>query len=210
MLKGELFSTEMVLAYLEKRKLHTARPIKGIEGAHTFFGNENGLFAFFCGKYENGTFLDWEKDVKPKYRPGDFMYCRETWCTDTDMKDSRREEILNGFYFKADEAAWIHEGITAKWRSSIHMPRSAARLFFRVSRVEVMLLEDVTEQFAQEDGFWFESGYDAEEQVGYVAETAEEKFKHFWKNQYGAAARWMWVYWTEPVTKREALADGRS
>ncbi|MEM5769404.1 MAG: hypothetical protein AAGU32_14085 [Bacillota bacterium] len=216
MLRGELFSGDMVKAYLENRKSHTCRPIKckysnthikwrtdkygqslvemqsDVEG-ETFWKNEDGTTTHQLLAY---------RELKPKHRPGDYIYCRETWGTySKDWQDS-----TTGFLYRADypdgaEGYWhepehINWCDLPKWRPSIHMPREAARLFFRVTRVEVMRLEDVTEEFARGDGFQIREGF-----------SALVQFKHFWRQTYGPDARWMWVYWTEPCSREEALGD---
>lgn len=197
--KGDLFGTNMVRAYLGGRKLHTARPAK-IE----FLPGFNPEWSGYRPVYEYGEFFlegsnhrNAIKHVKPKFQPGDFMYCRETW---------RETGVSSAPYaYFADEPE-LHlmgesgERLTLRyrWHPSIHMPRSAARLFFRVTKVEVMRLDDVDEQFAREDGFLPEKYNDK------CADSALDKFSRFWETTYGPAARWMWVYWTEPVSKEEA------
>lgn len=210
MLKGELFAQDMVRAYLEGRKVHTARPIVPQpvcygpnitfkEHSDDFFlsAEKGWLRCRTCGNdpqySREGT--DVTHHYMPKYHPGDYMYARETFC------------ILNDEFiaYKASPELWTeYLNVCATdelhWHPSIHMPRSAARLFFRVTRVEVMRLDDVDEQFAREDGF------QAETYNGVCSDSALTKFKRFWETTYGPSARWMWVYWTEPVSKEEAIA----
>ncbi|SBW02480.1 hypothetical protein KL86CLO1_11653 [uncultured Eubacteriales bacterium] len=187
MLRGELFSGEMVRAYQEGRKLHTARPIKPQPNAKTFVPSER-VMPECVGAY----FFDDGTVANPKHRPGDYIYCRETW---------RATGVSSSPYaYRASEED-LHligesgKALTLKyrWRPSIHMPREAARLFFRVSRIEAMRLEDVTEEFAREDGFQARPEF-----------SALVQFKHFWRQTYGDA-RWMWVYWTEPCSREEAM-----
>lgn len=193
MLKGELFNTDMIRAYLEGRKRHTARPVKGDAAENLEIdvdGSVIGIYDRFEGNVRDA--LDYAK-----YRPGDFMYARETW------SEMGRKYIYRADAQEPHSAAWMLENhmFTIKWHPSIHMPRSAARLFFRVTKVEVMRLDDVDEQFAREDGFLpLLDGW---------ASGAVDGFKYFWRKTYGPAARWMWVYWTEPVSKEEAQEDGK-
>lgn len=209
MLRGELFSTEMVKAALEGRKLHTARPCK-IE----FLPGFNPAWSGYSPVYEYGEFFlegsnhrDATKRIKPKHRPGDFIYCRETWGTYTkDWEDSDRflyradyQDGATGYWHEPEQINWCD---LPRWRPSIHMPREAARLFFRVTKVEVMRLEDVTEEFAREDGF--QEGWDHE--IRSVV-SAEWRFREFWLETYGPDARWMWAYWLEPCSREEAMGD---
>lgn len=243
-LKGELFSQDMVRALLEGRKLHTARPVKKkYDNAHfeyrtdkygtEFVEMQNDVEGKTFGKNSDGT--TWHKlrgyiISKPKYRPKDFMYCRETWqevfeteydkdavghCVNirtvipnfddipkTCMGLSTRESCQsmqprNRYYvYKSSNIKYADPDYVLRWRPSIHMPREAARLFYRVTKVEAMNLNDVDEQFAQEDGF------EADE-MG----SALDKFKRFWLDTYGSATRWMWVYWMERCSKEEAWND---
>lgn len=203
-LKGELFSQDMVRAYLEGRKKHTARPIKpevpNMPGtAFKRFGN--GFAEFECNI---SGFLC---DRKPKFQPGDFMYARETWQQLAPWDEKGRLDWDKAkYYYAADGDPKI--GMTDdngfpldrfKWRPSIHMPREAARLFFRETKVEVMKLDDVTEEFAREDGFISEQYNDI------CYDSALTKFQRFWETTYGPDTRWMWVYWTEPCAKEEAM-----
>ena len=195
MLKGELFNQEMVQAYLEKRKLHTCRPVKPqemvfIDGhAEPFTAAEISAeesteiaYIFTCRNFRRCIF--------PKFQPGDFMYARETWGIPIGLTEKK-------IIYKADftdAGAPLADG--EHWRPSIHMPREAARLFFRVTEVDVMRMEDVTEEFAREDGFQNDPHC-----------TAKAKFIGFWLDTYGPDAYWMWVYWTAPCTREEALKN---
>ncbi|KAF5053580.1 hypothetical protein DSECCO2_396820 [anaerobic digester metagenome] len=196
MLRGELFSTDMVRAYLDGRKMHTARPIKPTvpdNVVQIFDVDPLGYVAIQTTDLYLGGF----QNRKAKHAPGDYIYCRETWngmCRD--CKDCTRE----GYLYRADGTFGLCCPYELKWAPSIHMPSEAARLFFRVSRVEVMRLEDVTEEFAMEDGFLPSDG---------GLWSATDNFKYFWLNTYGSDARWMWVYWTDPVSKEEAYANAQ-
>ncbi len=191
MIKGELFNTEMVQAYLERRKLHTCRSIPKDAEVHEC---TDGIMVTRPKKYP-GEYCRFAP-LEPKYQPGDFMYCRETWLL-ADGCDGEK------YYYKADikvpsESETLRLAYGYKWRPSIHMPKEAARLFFKVPRVAIMKLEDVDEQFAVGDGF------QAERITQDATVYALDKFKDFWHSQYGPDANWMWVYWTESVNKDEA------
>lgn len=219
MLRGELFSTDMVRAYLEGRKNHTARPIKpSVQDNVVQICDVDPLG--YVSVQTTDRYLDGWQNRKAKHAPGDFIYCRETWRLYEKMMGSGESCHLEQLYaYKADEhnpnvakcCEWYdnikpvgggcHQRFqTGSWRPSIHMPREAARLFFRVAGVEVMRLEDVTEEFAMEDGFLPSDG---------GLWSAKDNFKQFWLNACGSDAHWMWVYWTEPVTKEEAYANAQ-
>lgn len=191
-IKGELMMPEMVHASKENRKFHTVRPIKPKHRG-------NFVDADFRGNVCEWKRIDCETRrfiaiCKPKYLPGDFMYFRETWC-----------EFPKGHYhYKADagtgEDENFHELTDIKWHPSIHMPRPAARIFYRVPRITVMHFENVDEQFAREDGFQ-DTITDLDGGASATGATALDKFKKFWKKTYTDAC-WMWVYWMEPVSKK--------
>ncbi|SBV94161.1 conserved hypothetical protein [uncultured Eubacteriales bacterium] len=219
MLRGELFATDMVRAYQEGRKLHTARPVKPQPTTTDFKWAEdredidqNKLAAYKQKAYQNVK-VRAEQSRTSKHRPGDYIYCRETWA-EYDRLYYRASEPDAAEPIENGDARWF------KWRPSIHMPREAARLFFRVTKVEVMRLEDVDEQFALDDGFEPNDDFNdfARDQArglrhsGIPVEvhysTALSEFKDFWEQTYGPDARWMWVYWTEPCSREEAMCDG--
>lgn len=201
MLRGELFATDMVRAYQEGRKLHTARPVpeKIVDAYYDYDDWCNAVMPrdVPCTRaYEKGFFLE-----RAKHRPGDYIYCRETWGTYTkDWEDSDRflyradyPDGANGYWHEPEQINWCD---LPRWQPSIHMPREASRLFWRVPKVEVMRLEDVTEEFAVADGFTDHDG-----------NSALVWFHVFWQAVYGDA-RWMWVYWTEPCSREEAMDNG--
>lgn len=213
MLRGELFATDMVRAYQEGRKLHTARPIVPQPVCHGpnitfkphsddfFLSAEKGwLRCRTCGhdpEYSREG-VDVAHHYKPKHRPGDYIYCRETWTNywypDTDLFYAYKAD---GDFAIPQGALWGNPmGNAFIWRPSIHMPREAARLFLRDTDTTVMRLEDVDEQFALEDGFTDHDG-----------NSALVWFHVFWQAVYGDA-RWMWVYWTEPCSREEAMDNG--
>lgn len=110
MIKGELFSTDMVKAFLEGRKSRTSRPVKPqpaeIEGcSHVFIRDDfegeafTGFVCRNCGygvsfphsKYPVGTSF-----LHPKYKPGDVMYVRETFYQYGEWYDTEKRVQING------------------------------------------------------------------------------------------------------------------
>lgn len=79
------------------------------------------------------------------YQPGDILWVRETWCEYNGYFHYKESEISN-------DAAWLKDK-NIKWRPSIHMPRTAARLFLRVIDVKVEQLQDITQDDAIAEGF---------------------------------------------------------
>lgn len=77
-------------------------------------------------------------------KPGDVLWVRETWA----VAGAR-------IRYKAD-ANWTDEekdlGETAQWKPSIHMPKSACRIFLQVKSVRVERLQDISEKDILSEG----------------------------------------------------------
>lgn len=204
-IKGELFSTDMVRAFLDNRKSRTSRPIKykfkNIYGVACVYGKWSETY----GSCIPDSLLEWyvKNFAKSKYQPGDIMYARETfgiskekfhrivYRTDLQFPEGRPRETIEN----------------ERWKSPYAMKREAARLFFRVTDVKLQRLEDMTEQDAIEDGFYATPGK-INHRTGTcikLPQTVLENFKEFWFNQYGSNSNWMWVYYLRQISKDEAL-----
>ena len=87
-----LFNGEMVRAILDGRKTCTRRVVKTKrKDACGFYvtKNANGLFAGVYEYDEDERMLEYP--LMPPYRPGDFLYVRETWT-----------EECGKYYYRAD------------------------------------------------------------------------------------------------------------
>lgn len=126
--KPILFNTQMVRAILDGRKTCTRRIVKPQPTAH---------YGVQC--------------IKPPYQPGDILYVRETWSLRFDGEK---------YFYKADkntsrEEKRLLDYNDVKWRSSIHMPKEAARIWLKVTNVRVERLQEITEAQTEEEGFLF-------------------------------------------------------
>lgn len=126
-----LFSSPMVRAILDDRKTQTRRIIKNI-------GIVPGI-----GEVLNGSddAKEWP-DFCPYGKQGDRLWVRETFNINDD-----------GHYIYA--ADLNDAGVTkwaAKWKPSIHMPRSASRVLLEIVNVRVERLKDISEDDAIADG----------------------------------------------------------
>ena len=138
-----LFNTEMVKAILDDRKTVTRRVVKPKPEGNMSYG--------FYSDYPNAWVDDaFVKYISP-YRPGNYLYVRETWqyAYDSDG-NGRLVEETGRYVYAADNPnpfnCWVMpdgtERDTMPWRPSIHMPKEAARLFLRVKGVQVERLQD--------------------------------------------------------------------
>lgn len=130
-----LFNTEMVRAILEERKTVTRRVVKPQpEGQPTKMGMDScwpGCFAI------QGT----PNVIRPPYQPGDILWVRETWGTASDLLGG-----IPGPTYRADYSDTELRILRDKhyiWHPSIHMPREHARIFLRVTNVQVERLREM-------------------------------------------------------------------
>lgn len=180
-MKPILFSTEMVRAILDGRKTVTRRvvmPQPVCHGPSLAFDAHSGDFFLsaekgwlrcrICGhdpEYSREgavTIHHW----KPRYKKGDILYVRETWCQYGKLNDY--DQLIEGteeYYYRADgenptpfndfivhHPGWDECRKTPIWHPSIHMPKEAARLFLRVMDVGVERLQEITEEEALAEG----------------------------------------------------------
>lgn len=153
--KPILFNTEMVKAIHEGRKTVTRRVIKlkygntHIEWKEDKYGKrlielQNDVEGETHGRREDGT--TWRKllayrELKPPYQVGDVLYVRETWAKD----------YFGNYVYMAD---YVGTTISPewKWKPSIHMPKEAARIFLRVTKIKPEQLQDITDKEARAEG----------------------------------------------------------
>lgn len=193
--KPILFSTPMIKEILKGRKTQTRRIIKPkSKNACGFYVTHRQSDNAFTGVYdydENESMFD--NPHTPPCEIGDTLWVRETWCNRMAWDGG------NKIIYKADiEDSLQH---MHKWKPSIHMPRSAARLFLKVTDVRVEQLRDITEDGAKAEGIRKFSIVDAfSRPTGmYVygdtfEDTAKEAFKRLWAGIYGKWINELWVW----------------
>ncbi|MDP4119281.1 MAG: morphogenetic protein [Bacillota bacterium] len=190
-----LFNTDMVRAILEGRKTQTRRIIKDIpESTHRTEFDGKMLEAFY-GFHTGSAFADGSKYIKPPCQVGDVIWVRETWWKGDLLDDSDNVVERGVVLYKADIPNipgwpdWEY-----KWSPSIHMPRSAARLFLKVKDVRVEKLQDITEEGTKAEGivsYWTEPHRDVAPFIGRAKEIGEdlcltrlEAFSQLWDSIY--------------------------
>lgn len=159
-MKPILFNTEMVRAILDGRKSCTIRIVKpqqlvgllpdkcknGVP--EEFLKEKKFMFKPYCDMTDIELI---NTAYKAPYQPGDILYVRETWHKYTKRVGEGESCHLAEFYgYKASIAN--SEDANEPWRSSIHMPKEAARIFLRVTNVRVERLQDITVEDALAEG----------------------------------------------------------
>ncbi|WP_031517746.1 hypothetical protein [Desulfofalx alkaliphila] len=142
--KPILFNTEMVRAILVGRKMQTRRPIDKDISNRFDIDVDGTAFAYI----DQTTGDSYKPQDICMYKIGDILWVRETWCVD----DLTPDDIYYRANYTDKQAKELFNDIGLKWRPSIHMPRSAARLFLRVTKVRVERLQDITEEDARAEG----------------------------------------------------------
>ena len=214
--KPILFNTDMVRAILEGRKTCTRRVIKDVSelefiGISSTDGDIFDHAAFGYGNFNDIVNAKIVKSIKAPYLPGDILWVRETW-TKLYKVDA------NGFtqwdkekiYYAADgdpdielvdEDGFLKEDRRIKWKPSIHMPKSLARIFLEVTSVRAERLKDITEDGAKAEGA-ISTAIENEDGTDYVGLYAIENFREIWnstikkeeRHKYGWKANpWVWV-----------------
>ena len=199
-IKPILFNTEMVRAILDGRKTCTRRlPRKQIEEKYLEYDEWVQAVAV-----PGCTYLS-EKEFYmqyPPYQPGDILYVRERWCKGSWGNEKER------YYYKADDNDFY-----CTWHSSIHMPKEAARIWLKVTDVQVERLQDITYDGAKAEGANWKNG----KNVGWeekMKRTAIERFAEIWNgtikksdlDRYGWEANpWVWVIQFERCWKPEEV-----
>jgi hypothetical protein len=179
------YSSEMIQAVLAGRKTQTRR-LKGLKLA-----NQYGEFSKAEIVYD-AEILDLEGDVvklhgvsasfddgewvcRSPYQVGDVLWVREEYC------QTISSEFKGAYLYRAD-----HKGknVSFKWKPSIHMPKTACRIWQKVKSVRIERVADISIEDCMGEG----SPMLASENYHY------DWFKNLWQSIHGQPS---------PVYKRE-------
>jgi hypothetical protein len=111
------------------------------------------LMAHF--KIEDGQPREFFCGIKCPYgQPGDRLYVRETWGTDSSLNGLPPNALFSveggsAIYYRADDKQ--PESLDT-WRPSIHMPRAASRLLLEITAVRCERVQDISEADAVAEG----------------------------------------------------------
>ncbi len=176
-----LFSTAMVQALLAGRKTQIRRIMKPqidpckheefIEASWKYqpiewseIGLKNG-FAY-CGRCGHGS--QYGKDYSgikcPYGKVGDILWVRESFITGAEMEDGYHKIneitgdcIINTWYKASSPDLMWWDGDdcpldSVPWKPSIHMPKTACRIFLQITDIRVERLQDISEEDAMAEG----------------------------------------------------------
>lgn len=198
-MKPIIFSTPMVKAILDGDKTMTRRVIKGLLPEEI---EAMGKRLGYCDNWWKSTSVA----LNAPCSVGDILWVRESWA-----------KINGSFVYRADDNAvafFKRAGIAVKWRPSIHMPKEAARIFLRVTKVSVERAQDIADSDAIDEGMLSYHGWETPEYLAAVEKakrdgtepplgfTPRERFAYIWDSlrkpadikQYGWDANpWVWV-----------------
>lgn len=158
-----------------------------------------------------------DSEAKCRYgKPGDMLWVREKW--------ARHDNVYQGGYgytHGEEPPPWPpyaeHQGIkrsvdffqeypksNQKWKPSIHMPKTAARIFLLNQEIKVEALHDISESDAKAEGvevMYKEHGvfpmYKDYLSDNFVFDNAKDSFKSLWTLINGSDSwyqnPWVWV-----------------
>ncbi len=194
-----LFNTDMVLAILDGKKTVTRRIIKNIPDKEWYAGKS----IIGKGLFDNSTA---QGLLYAPYQPGDILYVRETWCKSLLTERYIYRADGEGQLFTQSYDSEIMDDTVRKWKPSIHMPKEAARIWLRITDVQVKRLQEIDCVGAKMEGCdgrceCPSSGCDGSLSVT-TRDYSVEKFQTVWDStikkfdlhRYGWEANpWVWV-----------------
>lgn len=173
---GLMLKAPLVRAILEGRKTQTRREVKRLP---LRVNREANAMEVDVANIENGKFVD--RIPCPWGQPGDRIYVRETW-----------QKAGGGYgiwYAATDSKADDGNSPVTSWRPSIHMTKSAARIWLEVTGVRVEQLQDISTEDCISEGLNTTlREYDAEVNL-------RDQFQELWESTGGDwdANPWVWV-----------------
>lgn len=140
-----------------------------------------------------------DKDIKPLYRPGDVLYVRETVWQKVghylDVDGETKPSWYNEFrYVATDDEPEVGWNYSWAKRSSVQMPKEAARIFLRVKNIDVKRLQDMWASDTSKNGLRFNRPYTAEEMIMEYAHLWDSTIKKSHLDSSGWKANpWVWA-----------------
>ena len=181
-----LFSGEMVRAVLDGRKWQTRRVVK--PQPHEVV-DADAILAGFLDKVPIDVGWEYVSRNCPYGRPGDVLWCKETWATRPDLDHLKPRDIPEGskIYRVADGELGLAN--CDRLRPSIFMRRWMSRITLEVTDVRVERVQDISVADAIAEGIdpvpcdhaAMMPGYGCTDCMGTgVAEDPRVEFMHLW------------------------------
>ena len=164
--KSILFNTLMVQAIQEDRKGSTRRIVKP-QPTVDLIAEYQVKIPVNKGNISSVQYLTLQSfaNKKSPYQVGDILWVRETWKIDCSFDDADL-----GFWFSYTDGNTTNYGDFTRdrfnkfkkfafkngWQPALFMPREAARIFLKVTSVNVERLQDTTEDEAKKEGVSYE------------------------------------------------------
>src|SRR3989304_954795 len=135
-----IFSSEMVRATLEGRKMQTRRVIKPQPAIKPrVFKNEDGVFYSLMDKcvYQKSPFGT----------IGDKLWVRETWFEWVKNNSEQLPYLYKATTPCSDEIEILRQsGHAIKWKPSLFMPRRASRITLEIINIKIDKLHNISEE----------------------------------------------------------------
>ena len=200
-----LFSAPMVRAILDGSKTQTRRVVKQ---------DREGLLD--CEPTPAWDAF-WQCVACPYGKPGDRLWCRETFAIVPRTAYARSEGVQQMLRPDDDHdaaiyrAGWDRSNGGFRWRPSIHMPRWASRILLEIVSVRVERLQDISEDDARAEGIAYSErfeGYCTGEAEHFNSHDPRQSYFSLWEaiNGAGSVAANPWVWVVE--FKRIDVAEG--
>ncbi|KGH27743.1 ASCH domain-containing protein [Comamonas testosteroni] len=213
---GLMFKAPLVRAILSGQKTQTRRVVKpqppedrlhrSVDAPDSFVAE--GEHTWWSGTYTQGIY---HSAKCPFGKRGDRIYVRETWCQQADDDGCL---IDNVYWYRATDPDVMDSEDMEKspWRPSIHMPKSAARIWLEVTGVRVERLQDISNEDAIAEGVnRISHGREGDyysairnEQHPKNWTYPDDAFRELWESTGGdwAANPWVWVIDFKRIDRR--------
>jgi hypothetical protein len=126
-------------------------------------------------------------------KPSDMLWVRETWQESTFLP---KDDPDFGYIYRAsgNGMAWEQGDDTWRWKPSIHMPKSASRIWLMIEDIRVERVQEINEEDAMAEGVDYH-WYNKEANI--KIQSAKSLFKELWVSINGQASwnanPWVWV-----------------
>ena len=241
--KPILFNTQMVIAIdkgIKKQTRRVAGDIPKIESCekHIFIRDDfcgGGYTGYDCEKCGFGVSFPHMRYpigssfLRPRYNEGDYLYVRETWCVNNGYPAAFGFDVaykaspkINSCMFDSAERynKFCKFEDKPNWQPALFMPKEAARIFLKVTKVRLEPLKDIiTGDYMTPVNINREGVYEACSNCKYVnGECADyikdgmcglvREFRQVWNSTinikdisiFGWEANpWVWIYEFEKI-----------